>query len=290
MMMKGVFVNWTKPYVERKRLRGHAFKVYRDMKSDLYTTTDEEILYTILSVGYWKKFNGPTKLYTDKDGFKYYVKNNMVDLWDEIDVDTLENYRDVDAAQFWTSGKSYCIGVEKGPFCFMDLDFIIKEKLPEWTRIDDLTIAHWEIGRGYYYFDKEKFEKEITHTPWIDNYNVDDWSPNTSFLCFNNMDLLKEYHEWHKKLVNTNGETVPEWFWLLTDQGILGHIIRENDYHVNTLTNKISLSHHNCVLPYTRYKGKAEKWYLPLNPDLTKEVKFEHVWLDKINTQNLNDE
>ena len=67
----------------------------------------------------------------------------------------------------------------------MDNDMIIKEKLPEWTRTDDLTIAHWEIGRGYYYFDKEKFEKEITHTPWIDNYNVDDWSPNTSFLCFN---------------------------------------------------------------------------------------------------------
>ena len=84
------------------------------------------------------------------------------------------------------------------------------------------------------------------------------------------MDLLKEYHEWHKKLVNTNGETVPEWFWLLTDQGILGHIIRENDYHVNTLTNKISL-----------------KWYLPENPDLEKEVDFKHIWLDKINTIHL---
>lgn len=54
-MMKGVFVNWTKPYVERERLRGHAFKVYKNRNDDSYWTADHEILYTILSVGYWKK-------------------------------------------------------------------------------------------------------------------------------------------------------------------------------------------------------------------------------------------
>ena len=80
--MKGVFVNWTKPYIERKRLRGYAFKVYREQESDEYMTTDEEILFTILSVGYWKKFNGKTKLYTDKIGLYYYLKNNMLSLWD----------------------------------------------------------------------------------------------------------------------------------------------------------------------------------------------------------------
>ena len=164
---------------------------------------------------------------------------------------------------------------------------IIRERLPDYVKEDDLTIAHWEIGRGYYYFDKEKFEKEITHVPWIENYNTDDWSPNTSFLCINNMDLLKQYHTWHKKLVTTNGEHVPEWFWLLTDQGILGHVIRENDYKVNTLTNKISLSHHNIVNGDQRYKGKAEKWYYPIKTNPSNQVDFEHVWLDKINTQNL---
>jgi len=171
---------------------------------------------------------------------------------------------------------------------------IIRETLPDWVRTKDLTIAHWEIGRGYYYFDKEKFEKEITHVPWIENYNVDDWSPNTSFLCFNNMELLRKYHKWHKHLVNTHGKiNVPEWFWLLTDQGILGHIVRENDFKVNTLTQEIALSHHNTIDLSTRYKGKAEKWYSLINPDYDhindreKEVVFEHVWLDKINTQNL---
>ena len=31
---------------------------------------------------------------------------------------------------------------------------IIRNKIPEFQSTY-LTIAHWEIGRGYYYFDKE---------------------------------------------------------------------------------------------------------------------------------------
>ena len=169
------------------------------------------------------------------------------------------------------------------PFVFLDQDMIVKGKLPDWTYDNDITIAHWEIGRGYYYFTKEKFENEITHVPWIKNYNVNDWSPNTSYLQFNNADIIKEYHEWHKKLVTTNGEEIPEWFWLLTDQGILGHIIRENDYKVNTLSQNIALAHHNNVNGDNRYKGKAEKWYKPLDTDDNRiEVDHHHVWLDKI--------
>ena len=211
--MKAIHVNWTKPYFEKHRLRGHGFESMKEIKSDTYNVPDHQILFTILSILNWKKHNGPIKLYTDSVGASYY--------------------------------------------------------------------------HSYYYFDKEKFESEITHTPWIENYNVDDWSPNTSFLCFNNMKMLKEYHEWHKKLVNTNGEKVPEWFWLLTDQGILGHIIRENDYKVSTLTSQIALAHHNTTDGTYRYKGKAEKWYQPVKPDGSKEVDFEHVWLDKINKENL---
>ena len=288
--MKAIHVNWTKPYFEKHRLRGHGFESIKNLKSKTYTQPDYQILYTIVSIINWKIHNGPIKLYTDSIGAAFYQRFNLLDLYDEVDIRFLNNYSksNIDPAYFWTSGKIKCLAHQTEPFVFLDQDMIIRDKIPEWVRTNDLTIAHWEIGRGYYYFNKEKFESEITHIPWIDNYNIDDWSPNTSFLCFNNMDLLKEYHKWHKHLVTTNGEYIPEWFWLLTDQGILGHIVRENDYKVNCLTNKISLSHHNTIIDRDRYKGKAEKWYLPENPDLNKEFEFEHVWLDKINTQNLS--
>ncbi len=286
--MKAIHVNWTKPFFEKHRLRGHGFETLKNLHSKTYNQLDSQLLYTMVSAANWKLHNGPIKLYTDSIGASFYQRFGLLDLYDEVDINFLNGYSksNIDAAYFWTSGKIKCLAHQTEPFVFLDQDMIIRDKLPQWVRTNDLTVAHWEIGRGYYYFDKEKFESEITHIPWIKNYNTDDWSPNTSFLCFNNMDLLQEYHEWHKKLVTTNGENIPEWFWLLTDQGILGHIIRENNYHVNTLTQNISLSHHNNVDGTNRYKGKAEKWYTPLDPS-NNELPFEHVWLDKINTQNL---
>ena len=288
--MKAIHVNWTKPFFEKHRLRGHGFETLKNLNSSTYDQFDYQLLYTLVSILNWKKHNGPIKLYTDSIGASFYKMYGILDLYDEVDIRFLNNYSksNIDAAYFWTSGKIKCLAHQTEPFVFLDQDMIVRETLPSWVRTNDLTIAHWEIGRGYYYFDKEKFKNEITHIPWIENYNIDDWSPNTSFLCFNNLDLLTQYHDWHKKLVTTNGENIPEWFWLLTDQGILGHIIRENDYKTNTLTQRISLSHHNTNTHHTRYKGKAEKWYDYTNKDLDKEVNFEHVWLDKINTQNLH--
>ena len=287
--MKAIHVNWTKPFFERNRLRGHGFESIKNLKSETYDQLDSQLLYTMLSAANWKKYNGNIKLYTDSIGASFYQRFGLLDLYDEVDINFLNGYSrsNIDPAYFWTSGKIKCLAHQTEPFVFLDQDMIIRNKLPEWTRVNDLTIAHWEIGRGYYYFDKEKWEKDITHVEWPQNFNKDDWSPNTSFLCFNNLDLLKKYHEWHKKLVNTNGEHIPEWFWLFTDQGVLGHIIRENDYKVDTLTNKIALAHHNNVDGTNRYKGKAEKWYNPISPDTLKEFNFEHIWLDKINTQNL---
>jgi len=283
--MKAIHVNWTKPYFEKHRLRGHGFETIKNMESETYNMSDYQIFFTILSILNWKEFNGPIKLYTDSIGASFYHRFGILDLYDEVDIKYLNNYSksDVDAAYYWTSGKIKCLAHQTEQFVFLDNDMIIREKLPIWVKTNDLTIAHWEIGRGYYYFDEEKFNQEIDHMNWIENYNVDDWSPNTSFLCFNNMDLLKKYHNWHKKLVKTERyHNVPEWYWLLTDQGILGHVIRENDYHVNTLTQKIALANHNTTLEHERYKGKAEKWYLPVNYTRNKEVNFDHVWLDKI--------
>lgn len=276
--MKGVFVNWTKPFVERKRLRGHAFKMQRELFSDEYTTTDEEILFTILSVGYWKKYNGQTKLYTDKRGLTYYIKNNMLDLWDEIDVNTLENYDEVDAGQFWTSGKSYCIGVEKGPFCFMDLDFIVRERLPEWVFNSDVTIPYWEIPRGYYYPTKEQYS-EIKHWSPPSDFAYNMMIPNTSFLYINNNLVQSEYLRDHINAVDTEDE-VPEWFWLVTDQGLFGQVLRRFNMNVQTLTDRVFIADHEGYEPKV---GLCNGHYYPIEHDKTKDdLKWWHVWTRKV--------
>lgn len=283
--MKGVFVNWTKPFVDKNKLQGHASEIYKDTWKNEYTTTDEEILFTILSVGYWKKHNGSTKLYTDKLGLSYYIKNNMLDLWDEIDVKTLENYNEVDAGQFWTSGKSYCIGIEKGPFCFMDLDFIVRQKLPDWVFNCDVTIPYWEIPRGYYY-PTEKQYSEIKHWSPPSDYSYKMLVPNTSFVYINNNLIQSEYLKDHQEAVNTK-DKIPEWFWLVTDQGLFGQVLRRYNANVQTLTDKVFLADHEDYNPKV---GLACGTYYPIEHDKSKDdLNWWHVWTRKV-LYNLNEE
>ena len=182
--------------------------IIKNLKSETYDQLDSQLLYTMLSAANWKKYNGNIKLYTDSIGASFYQRFGLLDLYDEIDINFLNGYSksNIDPAYFWTSGKIKCLAHQTEPFVFLDQDMIIRNKLPEWTRVNDLTIAHWEIGRGYYYFNKEKWDKEIKHIEWPKDYDENDWSPNTSYLQFNNPDIIKEYHQWHKKLVTTNGE------------------------------------------------------------------------------------
>ena len=68
--MKAIHVNWTKPYFHKHRLRGHGFEVIKNLKSKTYDVPDSQILFTLLSIVNWKKYNGPefnSALYVSED-------------------------------------------------------------------------------------------------------------------------------------------------------------------------------------------------------------------------------
>lgn len=281
--MKAIHVNWTKPYFERHRLRGHGFNITRNLNSIKYEIPNYQILYTILSILRWKQLNGPIKLYTDKEGLEYYKNIGIDILYDEIDTEFLDKIGDVDPAFFWTSGKIQSLENEITPFVFLDQDFIIRGKIPENFYEKDLGIGHWEIPRGNYYFTKEKWNNEIKHIEFPNNYNCNAYSPNTSFLYFKDKKIVNEYVEYHKELIDIGDNEVPEWFWLATDQGILGHVIREGNYKTETLTDKVFLADSDYGNINTREIGLSEQWYLPLNSNMTKDnLEWEHVWLAKV--------
>jgi hypothetical protein len=281
--MKAIHVNWTAPFFNKERLRGHGFDTTRNITSSTYDIPDYQLLYIILSALRWKLHNGPIKLYTDSIGLSAYKMWGLLSLYDEVDTDFLDNLKEVDAAYFWTSGKIQALQNEKEPFVFLDQDFIIRGKIPQKFYENDLGIGHWEIPRGYYYFREQDWKKEIKHIDFPKDYNVNAYSPNTSFLYFNNKDIVNEYVSWHKKLIKTEGQEVPEWFWLATDQGILGHVIREGNYNTNTLTDKVFLADSDYGNKGTRYKGLSEQWYYPQGADLNKGLlEWEHVWLAKV--------
>jgi hypothetical protein len=273
--MKAIHVNWTAPFFNRERLRGHGFKVFKSYDSKDYFQPEYSILTTLLSALHWKKNNGPIKLYTDSVGLQYYKEIGILGIYDEVNTDVLDNYKDIDPAYFWTSGKIRCLKEEKDPFVFLDQDFIVRNKIPDFK--DALTIGHWEIPRGYYYFTKEQFEKEIIHCSFPENYDVNSLVPNTSFLAFNDMAIRDLYVHMHLSLVKNKGNYVPEWFWLLTDQGILGHAIRRSKTQVGTLTDRIYLSDSNHSDTSGRKYGLSEPWYSFNNPK-PELVDWEHLW------------
>jgi hypothetical protein len=284
--MNGIHVNWTKPYFERHRLRGHGFESTRQLKSEYYDQPDYQILYTILSAHYWKAYNGPIKLYTDSIGLAFYQQFKITEIYDDINISFLNGYSktDIDPAYFWTSGKIKVLSNQYKPFVFLDQDMIIRTKLPEGLLDKDITITHWEIPSEYYRFKETDWEKDIKHIDFPIGMSTGDWTPNTSFLCFNNLDLVKQYTDYHAKLVNNKGEEVPEWFWLFTDQGILGHLIRQGEYTLQTLTDMIFFGDSNHSKGEQRHKGFSEPWYYPIGAETDKDtfLKWEHVWLNKV--------
>ena len=279
--MKCIYVNWSQPFLRKEKLRGHGFKIFKQLDQEEYFKPVYEILFTILSVAYWKKLNGTTKLYTDKIGEEYYRKIGILDLWDEVDTEKLESFNElgIEGGVFWTSAKSYCISTEEGPFVFSDLDFIVRQRVPDYFYSTQVGIPHWEIPRGYYY-PSEKDLQALEHWKPFDGFSQRMLVPNTSFLYVNSKELQDLYWKRHYAIVKTENE-VPEWVWLLSDQGVFGQSIRSLNLKTISLTDKVFLSENEG---WGRGgEGWADMWLFPPGADMEKEkVEWEHVWLAKV--------
>ena len=84
----------------------------------------------------------------------------------------------------------------------------------------------------------------------------------------------------HSNLVKNNGAYVPERFWLLTDEGILAHAIRESRTRVGTITDRIYLSDSDHSDINGRAYGLSEPWY-NFNSPKNDIVSWEHLWYMK---------
>jgi len=276
--MKAIFVNWTKPFFHKNDAEGYNKIKMSDIDETNYNIVDYELLIQKVAVLRAKKHIGHTKLYTDTIGFEFYKKLNLLDLWDEIDVDTLNTFdnenNDIKAGKFWTTGKSIVIGKQKEPFIFLDNDLIIRDELPNWIYDYDLVHTHWEIQRGEFFVSNQ----QIDSIGGIEDFAQNMLMPNTSFLYINNNKLCEDYLNKHLSIIKRNYEKIPEWLWLLADQGIMGYSARKLNLKVESLENFIYVSYPEIDLTKV---GCGLFWAKNPNHIDHETLNYEHVWFSK---------
>ena len=194
-------VNWTRP-----TLMGNP-----DWK---YGTDDFEIISTVLSAMLWRKFNGPIKLYTDKEGLEFYNSLGMTDLWNGgIDSTTLSRIpQSVPADIFWAAGKIYAIRKEETPFVMMDTDLMVWDSIAPYIKGRKLMAYHPEDLYDFYlpYEQLKKPEGYTLNKKW-------DWSLNpynTALTYFANdedtANFKKAYTQQAIKFMTNNVERPEE--------------------------------------------------------------------------------
>jgi hypothetical protein len=257
--MKVIFVNWTKPT----------------------NSLEANILMQTASIISARKYTGlPIKLYTDTKGYEEFKKNGILDLIDEVDTNLLNSLDFVNGDRFWTSGKIISICNEEPPFIFMDLDLILKSELPKWIYDYDLVHTHWEIIRGHYYITNNMLAEFDLDIP---DFNETMMIPNTSFLYIKDKSITDEYLKYHLKIINKKYDSVPKWLWLMSDQNILGYVIRKLNLNVSEIDSRIYVQfpedYGNRSLP-----GYMPGWvnigeYSKYNQPI---LNYEHIWLNKL--------
>jgi hypothetical protein len=271
MKYKVIFVNWTQPF-------------FYNNKGKEYDLVDYEILINKVSVINARKFlKVPIKLYTDDVGYSFYEKHNMLELFDEIDIDTLNKHNEhtLDAGKWWTSGKSIAIGKEESPFLFLDNDFIVRSELPKSIFDYDLVHTHWELHRGKYFVTDELIkEYEVP----INNFNQRMLMPNTSFVFMNDKRLQENYYSNHVNVVLKEYKDIPEWLWLLSDQSILGYCARELNSKVGCIEDKtyLGFSEEQLFSDVSQKDcGYSPMWVDSNSSNIIGNFKYWHIWLDK---------
>ncbi len=120
-IVRGVYTDWTAPFFKGFRNQGALDHLNRD---------DYKNMVLLLSVLKWKQFNGPAILYTDNTGFEYYNSLGILDTWDEVNTEVLENI-DTDKFSpsiFWAFAKLLTTKIESRSSVQIDTDLLICNK------------------------------------------------------------------------------------------------------------------------------------------------------------------
>lgn len=105
-----------------------------------------EILLLASSVAEWRRWHGPAVLYCDGPFERYLEQIDLLELWDHIDLQTLNEPTppEIDASTFWTYGRLLAISDVTPPFVSIDCDLVMWRNFKPTFAESDITFTHWE--------------------------------------------------------------------------------------------------------------------------------------------------
>lgn len=172
-----------------------------------------ESLTMILSALFWKKFQGPIKLYCDRDFYEYIQLLGVTNMWDEINTDILSQLDpDVNHDTFWAYSKMYVNSLQTEPFVSLDIDLFQSQPYDYTTH--DVVFSHIENTDSS--FDRiDNLTKHIYYPNYHNltmfserfkdfNFDIGNCAINVAVLAINKPEFYKEFIGYVNKFVKGN--------------------------------------------------------------------------------------
>ncbi len=218
------------------------------LKKDPYKMNNAEILTMVISALMWRKYNGKIKLFTDKEGLNFIEKNNLSDIWNEIDVSVLENNTySIDPTIFWAAGKLIALEASTCPCVMLDTDLIVVNSINNILSGSEITALHSEPLNSEVYINPNYLKKPNGYNfPIFYDWNV--LPSNTAFLYISDNRFRNFYLEQSKSFMFNNFEKPMENIsqMVFAEQRLLSicaaikdidiHYLLESPYSLNNAT------------------------------------------------------
>ena len=187
---------WTKPVT----VSGRRFEMNK-----------AEVFTMIVSALMWQKHNGSIMLYTDKTGYEFISRNNLLDLWDSgINTDILENTNyPINPIVFWAAGKLIALEASATPCVMLDTDLIVLKPLDSLLQNSALTALHPEALELNVYLSPALLKKPAGFI-FPDYYNWKVSPANTAFVYIRDSKFKQFYVDESKKFMFHNDEMPAE--------------------------------------------------------------------------------
>ena len=105
-----------------------------------------EKLLLAVSVQQWRTLHGRTLLYCDSPYARILDGAGMLELFDEVDTETLDatDALDIDATVFWSFGRLLAVRAATVPFVSLDCDLVVWRSLTDVLAPGRIVVTHWE--------------------------------------------------------------------------------------------------------------------------------------------------